>query len=126
MIFGTIADIGFAFVEGDVFVDKIPVDPIIFYDFVTDGVGHGQVGLGVKQNGAVGALTGAGGAGGSICSRVTSIFKKGSSRLGKFFSVESGSFLMPSHFDESITLGLRVKSSLFCVSAKSEKFSSVV
>ena len=40
--------IGFTFMKGNVLVDKIPVDPVIAEDFITDGIRHGQIGLGFK------------------------------------------------------------------------------
>ena len=41
MVFGAIADVGFALVKGYVLVYKAPVYPLIADDLITDGVGHG-------------------------------------------------------------------------------------
>ena len=50
MIFGAIADVGFAFVKGNVLIYKVPVHPIVADDLITDGIGHRQIGLGSEQN----------------------------------------------------------------------------
>ena len=46
--------------------DKIPIDPFVADNFIADGIGHGQVGLGSEQDGSVRRLAGARGAGGKI------------------------------------------------------------
>ena len=55
--------------EGHVLVDKIPVDPVIADDLVTNGIGYSQVGLGLEQDGFVRRLTGPGCTGGKINDR---------------------------------------------------------
>ena len=66
MVFGTIADVGFAFVKGNMLVYKIPIHPIVSDDLITDGIGHGQIRLGSEKDRFVRSLAGAGGAGGKI------------------------------------------------------------
>jgi hypothetical protein len=64
MVFGTLADIGFVLMKGDMFLDKIPIAPFVADNFIADGIGHGQVRLGSDQVGFVRRLacTGAAGA----------------------------------------------------------------
>ena len=50
MIFGSIADIGLSFMERDMLIDKVPVNPVVFDDFVTDGVGNSEISLGSEED----------------------------------------------------------------------------
>ncbi len=66
MVLGTVADVGFSLMKGHVLVYKIPIYPLVADDLVTDGIGHGQIRLGLEEDRFVRGLTASGGASGKI------------------------------------------------------------
>ena len=50
MVLGSVTDVGLPLMKGYVLVYKIPIDPLITDNFITDGIGHSQVRLGSEDD----------------------------------------------------------------------------
>ena len=50
MVLGTIADVGFSLMKGYVLFYKILINPLVADDLITDGIGHGQICLGLEED----------------------------------------------------------------------------
>lgn len=55
-----------AIMKGNVLVYKVPIHPLVADDLITDGIGHGQIRLGLENDRFVRCLATTGGAGGKI------------------------------------------------------------
>ena len=75
LFFEAITDVGFAFFEGDMFFDKVPIDPIVANEFITNGIGNGKVGLWIEEHRFVGGLAGACGACGKVDDEGVGVFE---------------------------------------------------
>ena len=66
LVFSAVADLRLARVERNMAFHKCLIHPTVTNDFVTDGIGHGEIGLRLEQNRTVGGHTGARAARGEV------------------------------------------------------------